>query len=99
KLTWVHWVLYNLPPQTQGLAEGIRDLPAGAAEGLNDWKRTGFGGPGPPGGRDRHFFKLYALDALRDMQGPPGKPQLEMAMKSHVLQQATLMGTYQKGGK
>src|SRR6187455_42489 len=61
KMTWVHWVLYNIPVSATGLEEGIspRDLPSGTLEGLNDWKRTGWGGPCPPKGRHRYFFKLY----------------------------------------
>ena len=98
KMTWVHWVLYNLPPDTQGLAEAISlaDLPQGALQGLNDWKRTGYGGPCPPIGRHRYFFKLYALDNLLPDLQRPTKAQLEQAMQGHILEQAELMGTYQK---
>lgn len=101
KMTWVHWVLYNLPPATAGLAEAVtpRDLPAGTREGLNDWKRTGYGGPCPPIGRHRYFFKLYALDAELPDLGRPTKAQLEKAMEGHVLARAELVGTYQKQGK
>jgi len=95
-MTWVHWVLYNLPPTATGLAEGVRELPAGALEGLNDWKRTGYGGPCPPIGRHRDFHKLYALDvALADLARPT-KAKLEAAMKGHILAQAELIGAYQK---
>jgi hypothetical protein len=99
KMTWVHWVLFNLPPTTAGLPEGVTpgDLPAGTAPGLNDWKRTGWGGPCPPVGRHRYFFKLYALDTPLSGLAQPTKAQLEAAMKGHVLQQAELVGTYQKG--
>lgn len=96
KTTWVHWVLHDLPPGATGLAEGVRSLPAGAREGLNDWQRTGWGGPCPPRGRHRYFFKLYALDRTLGDLGTPTKAQLEKAMKGHVLGQAELMGTYQK---
>ena len=98
KTTWVHWVVYNLPPSTHGLGEGTTDqtLPAGAKSGLNDWKRTGYGGPCPPIGRHRYFHKLYALDvALPDLQQPT-KARLEEAMRGHVLAQAELVGTYEK---
>ena len=97
KMTWVHWVLYNLPPDTTGLEEGVRRLPAGTLEGVNDWRRTGYGGPCPPIGRHRYFFKLYALDTVLPDLHAPTKADLEQAMQGHVLAQATLMGTYQKG--
>ena len=64
KMTWVHWVLYNMPPSASALPEGARQLPAGTLEGVNDWKRTGYSGPCPPIGRHRYFHKLYALDIL-----------------------------------
>lgn len=96
---WVHWVLYNLPPDSTGLAEGIATsaLPAGTGEGLNDWDRTGYGGPCPPIGRHRYFHKLYALDTRLDGLTTPRKAALEAAMKGHVLAEATLLGTYIKG--
>jgi len=98
RMTWVHWVLYNIPPQTAGLPEGVSpaDLPAGTLEGLNDWKRTGYGGPCPPIGRHRYHHKLFALDDLLPDLGRPTKARLEEAMKGHVLAQAQLIGTYQK---
>jgi len=101
KMTWVHWVLYNLPPDTKGLAEGVQSaqLPAGTRHGRNDWKRTGYGGPCPPVGRHRYFHKLYALDAALPDLREPDKVQLEQAMKGHVLAQAQLVGTYQKQGR
>ena len=64
RMTWVHWVLYDVPPGTKGLAEAVATLPAGTREGANDWRRTGYGGPCPPIGRHRYFFKLYALDTV-----------------------------------
>ncbi|HSF47283.1 MAG TPA: YbhB/YbcL family Raf kinase inhibitor-like protein [Burkholderiales bacterium] len=94
--TWVHWVLYNLPPNTAGLAEAVKSLPAGTMEGLNDWKRVGYGGPCPPIGRHRYFHKLYALDSVLPDLNRPTKADLEKAMKGHVLEQAELIGTYQK---
>ena len=98
KMTWVHWVVYNLPATSGGLAQGASEhLPQGARNGKNDWKRIGYGGPCPPVGRHRYFHKLYALDAeLPDLREPT-KAQLESAMKGHVLGHAELMGTYQKG--
>jgi Raf kinase inhibitor-like YbhB/YbcL family protein len=100
KTTWVHWVLYNLSPSASGLPQGARvgDLPKGAREGLNDWKRTGYGGPCPPVGRHRYFFKLYALDADLPDLGRPTKARLEEAMAGHVLAKAELVGTYRKRG-
>jgi Raf kinase inhibitor-like YbhB/YbcL family protein len=96
KMTWVHWMLYNIPASAAGLAEAVKSLPPGTLEGLNDWKRTGYGGPCPPIGRHRYFHKLYALDAtLPDLQ-KPDKAKLEGAMKKHVVGQTELIGTYQK---
>jgi hypothetical protein len=96
KMTWVHWVLYNIPPETAALKEAVRELPKGALEGSNDWGRTGYGGPCPPIGRHRYFHKLYALDAVLPDLGRPGKAALEKAMKGHVLAEAQLVGTYQR---
>ena len=96
RMTWVHWVLYNIPPDAEGLKEGITDLPPGTEEGLNDWNRTGYGGPCPPIGRHRYFFKLYALDTILEGLREPTKRDIETAMKGHVLSEAVLMGTYQK---
>lgn len=96
KMTWVHWVLYNMPSTTEGLPEGVKSLPAGTKEGVNDWKRTGYGGPCPPIGRHRYFHKLYALDIILPDLRQPTKVQLEQAMKGHILAEAQLMGTYQK---
>ncbi len=98
KMTWVHWVLYDLPPDSTGLPEGVAPaaLPPGTRQGLNDWKRTGYGGPCPPIGRHRYFHKLYALDTVLPDLGTPTKAQLEAAMKGHVLAEAQLVGTYQR---
>ena len=93
---WVHWVLYNLPPTANGLPEGASVLPAGTQQGLNDWRRTGYGGPCPPIGRHRYFHKLYALDTVLPDLRRPTKAALEKAMKGHILGQAELVGTYQK---
>jgi len=96
KMTWVHWVLYNLPADASSLKEGVTqsDLPRGTLEGKNDWKRTGYGGPCPPIGRHRYFHKLYALDAELPDLGAPTKAQLLNAMRGHVLAEAVLIGTY-----
>jgi hypothetical protein len=101
KMTWVHWVLYRIPPTAKGLPEAVqkKDLPQGTLEGLNDWKRAGYGGPCPPIGRHRYFFKLYALDALLPDLGTPTKAQVEKALADHVLARAELVGTYEKKRK
>ncbi|MGO9545784.1 MAG: YbhB/YbcL family Raf kinase inhibitor-like protein [Rhodomicrobium sp.] len=98
KMTWVHWVLYNLPPDSTGLAEGVKAdaLPAPAMAGLNDWKRPGYGGPCPPIGSHRYFHKLYALDTVLPRLSHAGKAGVEAAMKGHILAEATLVGTYEK---
>lgn len=98
KMTWVHWVLYNIPSSAAGLPEGAaaRDLPKGTLEGQNDWHRTGYGGPCPPIGRHRYFHKLYALDVVLPDLRIPTKRDLEAAMQGHVLEHAELMGTYQR---
>ena len=98
KMTWVHWVLYNIPPSARGLPEAVAPagLPPGTREGTNDWKRTGYGGPCPPIGRHRYFHKLFALDSLLSDLGAVTKAQLEKAMEGHVVASAELLGTYQK---
>jgi len=98
KMTWVHWVLYNMPPTARGLPQAVASsaLPAGTREGTNDWKRTGYGGPCPPIGRHRYYHKLYALDAVLPDLGPATKAQVESAMQGHILAHAELLGTYQK---
>jgi len=98
KTTWVHWLLYNLPATTAALPEAATaaDLPPGTREGINDFKRTGYGGPCPPIGRHRYFHKLYALDVVLPDLHKPTKAQLETAMRGHVLAEAQLVGTYEK---
>lgn len=100
RMTWVHWVLYNLPPDSTGLPEAVSStaLPAGTGQGLNDWGRTGYGGPCPPIGRHRYFHKLYALDTRLPDLGKPTKAALEKAMAGHILAKAELIGTYQRSG-
>jgi Raf kinase inhibitor-like YbhB/YbcL family protein len=96
-VTYVHWVAYNIPATVTELPEGAGKgaMPAGSKQGFNDWKKPEFGGPCPPIGRHRYFFKLSALDTTLDLSRP-GKDDLEAAMKRHVLATAQLMGTYQK---
>ena len=98
KLTWVHWVLYNIPPSATELPEGVqaKNLPEGTREGLNDWQRTGYGGPCPPVGRHRYFHKLYALNEVLPDLGKPTKAQLEKAMQGKIVARAEVVGTYQR---
>jgi Raf kinase inhibitor-like YbhB/YbcL family protein len=98
--TWVHWVLYDLPPATTELAEDIAKsqfLPGGARQGLNDFRRLGYGGPCPPPGKPhRYCFRLYALDTLLDLKPGAVKKDVERAMERHILGQAQLTGTYHR---
>ena len=98
RMTWVHWVLYNIPPAATGLAEAVAPgvLPTGTRQGLNDWGRTGYGGPCPPIGRHRYFHKLYALDTVLPELSKPTRAALEQAIKGHVLASTELVGTYQR---
>lgn len=99
RMTWVHWVLYNIPANATGLPQAVKtgDLPAGTLEGLNDWKSRGYGGPNPPIGRHRYFHKLFALDVVLPDLGSPTKAKLEKAMLGHILAKAELVGTYERG--
>lgn len=92
--TWDHWVLYDIPADVTSVPEG--GAPAGATAGRNSWGRTGWGGPCPPSGRHRYFFRLYALDAEPGLGPGATKQELERAIEGHVLDRAELMGTYQK---
>lgn len=94
--TWVHWLLFNIPANVNSLEEGIKKLPQGTQVGINDWKKDKFDGPCPPIGRHRYFYKLYALDTELELNERPTKPELEAAMKGHVLAKAELIGTYIK---
>ncbi len=96
KRTWVHWVVYDLPAGSTALAEATKTLPPGARDGVNDWGRRGYGGPCPPIGRHRYFFKLYALDTELGDLGEATKAVIEKAMQGHILAQAQVIGTYQK---
>jgi len=100
RMTYVHWVLYNLPPDLHGLPENAAKsgLPPGTEVALNDWKRAAYGGPCPPIGRHRYFHKLYALNTMLSRLETPTKSGLETAMKGHILAEAALVGTYQKEG-
>jgi Raf kinase inhibitor-like YbhB/YbcL family protein len=95
KMTWVHWVVFNLAAGSSGLTEGVTALPDGAREGVNDFNRKRYGGPCPPIGRHRYFHKLYALDTVLSLEKPT-KSDVEKAMEGHVLAKSELIGTYQK---
>ena len=98
KMTWVHWVLYNIPAEEAGLDEAVTaaNLPSGTKQGLNDWKKIGYGGPCPPIGWHRYFHKLYALDIVLPELNKPTKSALEKAMQGHIIEQAELIGTYKR---
>ena len=97
-MTWVHWVLYNIPPNINNLQQAVKtsELPSGTLEGLNDWKRTGYGGPCPPIGRHRYFHKLYALDEVLPDLGTSTKVKIEAAMAGHIIATTELVGTYER---
>ncbi|MBL7958814.1 YbhB/YbcL family Raf kinase inhibitor-like protein [bacterium] len=97
--TWVHWVVFNLPPNMKGLPENIlsdKALPGGAKQGVNDFRNIGYGGPCPPSGKHRYYFKLYALDHILDLEAGATKWQVVQAMKGHIIAEAKLMGIYQR---
>jgi Raf kinase inhibitor-like YbhB/YbcL family protein len=96
RMTYVHWVVYNLPVASKGLEEGVAVLPPESGVGLNDWGRAAYGGPCPPLGRHRYFFKLYALNTMLPDLGQTSKATVEKAMRGHVVAEAQLVGTYQK---
>ena len=100
KRVYVHWVLYDIPTSVKGIEENaeLDAVKAGARQGKNDWDRSGYGGPCPPIGRHRYFFKLYALDTLLGDLGMPTKRDVEQAMQGHVLESSELMGTYERQG-
>jgi len=97
--TWVHWVLYNLPFSSEGLAEGLspsEELSGGGSQGKNSWNRIGYGGPCPPGGTHRYVFRLYALDITLDLQPEASKAELVQAMEGHILDKGQLLGLYSR---
>ncbi|RME84569.1 MAG: YbhB/YbcL family Raf kinase inhibitor-like protein, partial [Zetaproteobacteria bacterium] len=99
RMIWTHWVLYNLPPDTTTIPEGARPghgLPASVREGRNDWGEPGYRGPCPPIGRHRYFFRVYALDTMLSDLSLPTRAKLLQAIKGHVLDQAELVGLYEK---
>ena len=98
KMTWVHWILYNIPPTVSALPEGVKDndLSPEILQGRNDWQKTGYGGPCPPIGQHRYFHKLYALDMVLPDLSRPTKAKLEQAMEGHILHRVELVGLYQR---
>lgn len=92
--TWVHWVVWNIDPKTRTIAEGT--VPSGALQGMNDFRKLDYGGPCPPSGTHRYFFKIYALDAVLDLRKGASKADLEQAMKGHIIAQAELIGLYSR---
>lgn len=95
RMTWVHWIAFDLPPSA-GAFEPDGTFPLGGREGINSWKHLGYGGPCPPIGRHRYFFRLYALDTKLAFVNPPDRKKLLAAMRGHVLAKTVLMGTYQR---
>jgi Raf kinase inhibitor-like YbhB/YbcL family protein len=95
--TWVHWTLFNIPPETKSLAQNIPRTPSltnGAKHGNNSWPKLGYGGPCPPGGTHRYYFKVYALDIVLTLKTGITKAQLLKAMEGHILAEGQLMGRY-----
>lgn len=92
--TWVHWIVYNISPETKELKEN--NLPAGAGQGITSFGKIGYGGPCPPSGTHRYFFKLYALDTVLQFAASPNKADLEEAMSNHILAYAELIGQYSR---
>lgn len=98
RMIWVHWVVFNIPPEASGLIEDAsrNGLPPGAMQGVNDWNKAGYGGPCPPVGRHRYVHRLYALDTLLEGLQNPVKADIETAMQGHVLEETKLVATFQK---
>ena len=98
--TWTHWVIYNMPPTSKGLQEGVLPVQSfshDTKQGINDFQQIGYGGPCPPSGIHRYFFKLYALNTKLNLESGATKEQLLMAMKGHILAQGETVGKYRKG--
>ena len=98
-MTWVHWVMYDIPSTVSKIPAQIsptEKLPFGGTHGITDFKRLGYGGPCPPIGRHRYFFKLFALDTILNLPAGKTKTDIQKAMKDHILAETVLMGTYQK---
>lgn len=98
KMVWDHWLLFNIDPKSKGFKEAIsaNEMPNGTKDGLNSWGKTGYGGPCPPIGVHRYYFRLYALDTLLDLKPNPIKTDIAKAMQKHIIAETVLMGTYIK---
>lgn len=96
---WDHWIAFNMPATVTELTEGSVNMPEGTLMGVNSWKRNDYNGPCPPMAAHRYMFKLYALDKVLELSDRSDKQKVELAMKGHVLESATLMGTYQRNVK
>ncbi len=97
--TWVHWVVYNLPPSCRSLPEAVpggKKIASGGLQGISDFRKLAYGGPCPPGGTHRYFFKIYALDRMLDLESGATKAELERKIKGHILEQGELMGYYSR---
>ena len=94
--TWDHWILFNIPNNVRKLSENISALPEGTREGKNSWDKTGYGGPCPPSGVHRYFFKLYALDSVLTLNNGANKTEILDAMKNHIIGEASLLGKYER---
>ena len=97
--TWVHWVMWNIPASVQELTEHVPpkpELPDGSRQGISDFRHPGYGGPCPPSGVHRYYFKIYALNTMLDLPGSTRKPDLVKAMKGHILAEGQLMGRYSR---
>jgi len=97
--TWVHWVVYDIPPETRELKENVtpeREMDIGGIQGMNDFKKVGYGGPCPPGGTHRYFFKIFALDSCLELGPGATKDQLLIAMEGHILAKGELIGKYSR---
>jgi hypothetical protein len=95
--TWVHWIIYNIPGDFAELSDSVisgRDIEGGINQGLNSWGKVSYGGPCPPRGTHRYFFRLYALDTMLDLKGPVDKERLLTEMEEHIVAEAELMGKY-----
>ena len=92
--TWDHWIVFDMPPTTALIGRGME--PSGVG-GMNSWGRAGYGGPCPPSGTHRYFFRVYALDTMLNLKPGPGKADILKAMEGHIISQAELIGLYQRG--